>query len=150
MKELIEEFKNSFKNESLDKGAMSSNDIIEKLKEFESTNKLVVIEMNNEIYTSDFDADSWRGSYNLPAIGYSYDDSGVSIETAIDNLNEVNGMEVTGYKGGEYKLDADDPIFVANYGESNNCTAIIDVVEIENYIVCLTKEDMYWYLEPGR
>ena len=143
MKELIEEFKNSFKNESLDKGAMSANDIIEKLKEFESTNKLVVIEMNNEIYTSDFDADSWRGSYSLPAIGYSYDNSGVSIETAIDNLNEANGREVTGYKGGEYQLNADDPIFVANYGESNNCTAIIDVVEIENYIVCLTKEDMY-------
>ena len=143
MKELIEEFKNSFKNESLDKGAMSANDIIEKLKEFESTNKLVVIEMNNEIYTSDFNADSWRGSYSLPAIGYNYDDSGVSIETAIDNLNEVNGMEVTGYKGGEYQLAADDPIFVANYGESNNCTAIVDIVEIENYIVCLTKEDMY-------
>ena len=143
MQELIEEFKNNWKNESLDKGAMSANDIIEKLKEFESTNKLVVIEMNNELYTSNFDADSWRGSYDLPSISYREDDSGVSIETAIYNLNEVNGMEVTGYKGGDFTLSGDDPIFVANYGKSNNCTAIIDVIEIENYIVCLTKEDMY-------
>ena len=143
MQKLIKEFKNNFKNESLDKGAMSANDIIEKLKEFESTNKLVVIEMNNKIYTSDFDADSWRGSYDLPSISYSEDDSGVSIDTAIENLNEVNGMEVIGYKGGQYKLYADDPIFVANYGESNNCTAIVDIVEIKDYIVCLTKEDMY-------
>ena len=143
MQELIKEFKNAWKDESLDKGAMSAKEIIEKLTEFESTNKLVVIKMNNEIYTSNFDADSWRGSYNLPSISYSEDNSGVSIDTAIENLNEVNRMEVTGYKGGKYQLNADDPIFVANYGESNNCTAIVDIVEIENYIVCLTKEDMY-------
>ena len=143
MQELIKEFKNAWKDESLDKGAMSAKEIIEKLTEFESTNKLVVIEMNNEIYTSNFDADSWRGSYNLPSISYSEDNSGVSIDTAIENLNEVNRMEVTGYKGGKYQLNADDPIFVANYGESNNCTAIVDIVETEDYIVCLTKEDMY-------
>ena len=143
MKELIKEFKNNLKNESLDKSAMSANEIIEKLTEFKSTNKLVVIKMNNEIYTSNFDADSWRGSYNLPSISYSKDDSGVSIDTAIKNLNEVSGTEVYGYKGGEFILDADDPIFVANYGESNNRTAIVDIVELENYIVCLTKEDIY-------
>jgi hypothetical protein len=52
-------------------------------------------------------------------------------------------MEVEGYKGGDYILNKEDPLFIANYGESNNCTAIIDIIESDDFIICLTKQDMY-------
>ena len=60
-----------------------------KLEEFKDSNKLVFIEMNSEIFTSDFAADSWRGSYNLPSIEYYSGNSGCSIEIAIENLQEI-------------------------------------------------------------
>jgi hypothetical protein len=52
-------------------------------------------------------------------------------------------MDVTGYKGGDYTLNADDPLFIANYGYSNDCTAIIDIIEYNGIAVCLTSTDMY-------
>ena len=143
IQDFIEIQKKQWAKESRDKGAMSSEEIILKLKEFKDSNKLIIIEMNNEIFTSDFNADSWRGSYNLPAIEYSLGNKGCKIDDAIVNLNEIDGMYVTGYKGGDYILSKEDPLFIASYGHSNNCTAIVDIVESDEFIICLTKQDMY-------
>ena len=143
IKDFIEIQKKQWAKESNNKGAMSAEEIISKLKGFKDSNKLIVIEMNNEIFTSDFAADSWRGSYNLPAIEYYSGDSGCSVDSAIEDLQEIDGMEVSGYKGGDYTLNKEDPLFIANYGESNNCTAIVDIVESDEFIICLTKQDMY-------
>ena len=143
IQQFIEDSKLKWAKESNDKDAMSAEEIISKLEEFKDSNKLVVIEMNNKIFTSDFSADSWRGSYNLPSIEYYNSDSGCSVESAIENLQEIDGMQVTGYKGGDYVLNKEDPLFIANYGESNNCTAIVDIQETNDFIICLTKQDMY-------
>ena len=143
IKDFIEIQKKQWAKESNNKGAMSAEEIISKLKEFKDSKKLIVIEMNNEIFTSNFAADSWRGSYNLPAIEYYSGDSGCSVDSAIEDLQEIDGMEVYGYKGGDYTLNKEDPLFIANYGESNNCTAIVDIVESDEFIICLTKQDMY-------
>ena len=143
IQQFIEDSKLKWAKESNDKGAMSAEEIISKLEEFKDSNKLVVIEMNNKIFTSDFAADSWRGSYNLPSIEYYNSDSGCSVESAIENLQEIDGMQVTGYKGGSYIFRDIDPLFIANYGESNNCTAIVDIIESDDFIICLTKQDMY-------
>lgn len=143
IKDFIEIQKKQRAKESNNKGAMSAEEIISKLEEFKDSNKLVFIEMNSEIFTSDFAADSWRGSYNLPSIEYCSEDSGCSIDSAIKNLQEINGMKVEGYKGGDYVLNKEDPLFIANYGCSNNCTAIVDIQETNDFIICLTKQDMY-------
>ena len=143
IKDFIEIQKKQWAKESKDKGAMSAEDIILKLEEFKDSKKLIIIEMNDEIFTSDFAADSWRGSYNLPSIEYYSGDSGCSVDSAIEDLQEIDGMKVSGYKGGDYTLNKEDPLFIANYGESNNCTAIVDIVESDEFIICLTKQDMY-------
>ena len=143
IKDFIEIQKKQWAKESNNKGAMSAEEIISKLEEFKDSNKLVFIEMNSEIFTSDFAADSWRGSYNLPSIEYYNSDSGCYVESAIENLQEIDGMKVNGYKGGHYTLNKEDPLFIANYGESNNCTAIVDIVKSDEFIICLTKQDMY-------
>ena len=143
IQDFIEIQKKQWAKESNNKGAMSAEEIISKLEEFKNSNKLVVIEMNNEIFTSDFAADSWRCSYNLPSIEYYSGNSGCSIEIAIENLQEIDGMKVEGYKGGDYVLNKEDPLFIANYGCLNNCTAIVDMIESDDFIVCLAKQDMY-------
>lgn len=143
IQDFIEIQKKQWAKESNDKGAMSAEEIISKLKEFKDSKKLIIIEMNSEIFTSDFAADSWRGSYNLPSIEYYSGNSGCSIESAIENLQEIDGMKVEGYKGGDYVLNKEDPLFIANYGCSNNCTAIVDIQETDDFIICLTEQDMY-------
>lgn len=143
IQKIVNDSKLEWKKDSLNKGAMSAEEIINKLEEFKDLKKLVVIEMNNKIFTSDFNADSWRGSYNLPAIEYYSGKSGCSVDSAIENLQKIDGMEVEGYKGGDYVLSKEDPLFIANYGDSNNCTAIVDIIESDEFIICLTKQDMY-------
>lgn len=143
IKDFIEIQKKQWAKDSLNKGAMSAEEIINKLEEFKDSNKLIIIEMNNEIFTSDFAADSWRGSYNLPAIEYYSGKGGCSTKSAIENLQEIDGLKVEGYKGGDFILNKKDQLFIANYGDSNNCTAIVDIIESDEFIICLTKQDMY-------
>lgn len=147
MKNLIKAMKKEWAKEwakdSVEKGAMTANKLISKFEEFKDSNKQVIIEMDGDLYTSIFAANSWRGSYNLPAIDYKLDKEGYPLDAVIENLKNLDGTEVIRYKGGDFTLSGDDPIFIANYEELNNCTAIVDVVETIDYIVCITKQDMY-------
>ena len=129
--------------DSVEKGAMTANELISRFEEFKDSNKPVIIEIDGDLYTSIFVADSWRGSYNLPAIDYELDKEGYPLDAVIENLKNLDGTEVTGYNGRNFTLSGDDPIFIAKYGELNNRTAIVDVVETIDYIVCITKQDMY-------
>lgn len=143
IKKIVNDSKAQWAKDSIKKGVMSTEDIIEKLKEYKNSNKNIIIEMNGDLFTTFFEADSWRGSYNLPAISYCDSKDGCTINTAIENLNEVNEMDVRGYKGGDFVLNKKDPLFIANYGDTNYCTAIVDIVETSDFIVCLTKQGMY-------
>lgn len=145
IEEIVEMKKKEWADNSREMGALSTAQIIEIFEEIKDKDKTVIIVMNDDRYVSDFSGDSWRGSYNLPAIWYKVftSGSGYSVKTALENLREIDGMDVQGYKGGEYTLSKFDPLFVANYGCSNNCTAIVEIIECEDNIVCLTKTDMY-------
>lgn len=141
----IQQLKNISKNESLENGAYSGLDL---LTLFEELNKdyTVKIIMNDKVYNSSFIAESWRGSYNLPAIDYVEDNEyQITIEKAIKNLNTLEGKEVEGWKGGEYILSLSDPVFVANQGDSNYSTAIVGYnVDKENKtLYLLSAQDMY-------
>lgn len=52
-------------------------------------------------------------------------------------LKETVGKEFTGYKGGEFTMDENTPIWVANYGNSGN-TAVIDVIDEDYKIILVT------------
>ena len=141
----IQQLKNISKNESLENGAYSGLDL---LTLFEELNKdyTVKIIINDKVYNSSFIAESWRGSYNLPAIDYVEDNEyQITIEKAIENLNTLEGKDVEGWKGGEFILSLSDPVFVANQGDSNYSTAIIGYnVDKENKtLYLLTAQDMY-------
>lgn len=143
IEQLLENSKLEWANESIEKGAMSSKEIRIKLIEFEKSNKNIIIEMNGELITTFFEADSWRGSYNLPAIDYCSSKDGCTVSVALENLKKIDGMHVRGYKGGDFTLREIDPLFIALYGDTNYCTAIVDIIETSDFIVCLTRQEMY-------
>lgn len=88
---------------------------------------------------------SWRGSYSELALGYKlsgYDNkeehfAQTTAEELLTELKSAIGKEFTGWKGGEFIMDEDTPVWVANGGDSGN-TGIIDVVDDGWRIIIMT------------
>lgn len=79
---------------------------------------------------------SYRGYYEDLAIGY---ESGgdCTVADVLKWLEDANGQTFYGYKGGEYMMDSDTVVWVANHNESGG-TAIVDVVDDSWRIVLKT------------
>lgn len=91
---------------------------------------------------------SWRGSYDELAIEYMDGDEARELYAArqknkvknhklikepsvtefLAMLNDAVGKEFTGYKGGEFTMGLNTPIWVANSGDGNN-TAVVGVID---------------------
>jgi hypothetical protein len=66
---------------------------------------------------------SWRGAYEELAICYKEGDS-VTAESFLKELKEANGKTFHGWKGGEYEMDLDTPLWIANSGHSSDSAPI--------------------------
>lgn len=73
------------------------------------------------------DVHSYRGDYSQLAIGYR-SGGDMTVGAMLEKLKAADGAMFYGYKGGEYVMDRDTPVFVANHNESGG-TAIVDVKE---------------------
>ena len=62
--------------------------------------------------------DSYRGYYEDLAIEPS--ETGVNVVEFIKACEEADGETFTGYKGGDFTMDLDTPIFVAYYGSTGS------------------------------
>lgn len=71
--------------------------------------------------------DSFRGIYSQLALGYDFEER-MPAKKFLQNLKFADGNVFEGWKGGEFKMDRNTPVWVANQGESSD-TAIIDVFE---------------------
>jgi hypothetical protein len=88
---------------------------------------------------------SWRGSYSELALGYKlsgYDNNDghfaqTTAETFLSELKSAIGKKFTGWKGGEFTMNKDTPVWVANAGNSGN-TGIINVVDDGWRIILMT------------
>ena len=107
--------------------------IIYTLKEIQENKpnvKLYFLDEFGQMFTSNFEVDSWRGSYDKPAIvvyPISDKDEGIPISRAISNLSLANGYQVTGWKGGEFILsDQDELYLVAEWGTAGNSVVIAE------------------------
>ena len=83
--------------------------------------------------------DSYRGYYNHLSVGYvEYSqDKEVTVTHLLEWCREVNGKTLTGYKGGDFKMDDNTPLWAANYGESHG-TAIVGIRDLGYHIKILT------------
>ena len=153
---ILSQIKAEAKKEAESKGAYSGYKLVAELNSIQDKNTLVVIELKTPVYDedysiidytsilvgSDFQCDSWRGSYDLPAADYE-ENSSFSVQTIIDNIIASDGKEVIGWKGGDFTLSMNDIIYIANQGDSNNATAIVEITESDDYIILETEPDMY-------
>lgn len=90
---------------------------------------------------------SSRGDYSELALGYRLDgydrhfkenDAKPSLATdLLSDLESAIGSTFEGYKGGEYKMTKDTPVWVDNWGNCSN-TAIVDVIDGGYYILLIT------------
>ena len=81
------------------------------------------------------DVDSYRGYYEDLAISFFVPPESYGLQTLtrafLDTLESAIDKTFTGYKGGDYRMDADSNLWVSNYGA---CThAAVLGVEIQRY-----------------
>ena len=69
---------------------------------------------------------SWRGVYSEIAIEYSKDGEYPDVQWFLKELKSALGKTFEGYKGGDFVMGKTTPLWVSNYGESNN-TAVIGI-----------------------
>lgn len=60
---------------------------------------------------------SWRGLYNCLSLDYYGANNHTSAQVLYNMAVEATNKVFTGYKGGEFKMDLNTPIYQANYGE---------------------------------
>lgn len=87
---------------------------------------------------------SWRGIYAELALGYrlsGYDNreqsTPVTVKSLLKELKEAIGYTYEGWKGGDYTMDENTPIWIANPGNSGN-TAVVGILDKEYEVVLIT------------
>lgn len=159
---MLKQINQESREKALNNGAYTGYALISALKDISYRNKTVYINMKSPIYddnydvvdysyqlvSSDFKCDSWRGSYNLPSVGYvalgiSNSVKVFTVQDVIKNIEESDSLEVTGWKGGDFTLSMNDVIYIANQGESNNAITVVDIEELPDVVILHTEPDMY-------
>ena len=159
MDSILKQINQESREKALNNGAYTGYALISALKDISDRNKTVHINMKSPIYddvvdysyqlvSSDFKCDSWRGSYNLPSVGYVALDISNNVEVftvqdILRNIEESEGLEVSGWKGGDFTLSMNDVIYIANQGESNYSIAIVAIEELTDVVILHTEPDTY-------
>lgn len=133
------------RSESLAKSdQLTLGEIILKVEAIIKNKEEIVKRCNNEpTVVFDFEhlhpnsIDSWRGSYEELALGFTDEGKEMTITEFLKMLKDTLGKTLTGYKGGDYLMSKHTPIWVANYGNAGN-TAVIEVVDNEFEVILIT------------
>lgn len=81
---------------------------------------------------------SFRGYYSDLALEPK--DTPGTVAELLSDLTAVHNRELTGYKGGEYLMDSDTPLWVAFYGTSSDIAITgLDLADAGERIVVLTR-----------
>ena len=76
---------------------------------------------------------SWRGSYDELSLEWTQEwkwEERMQFPKFLQELKSAVGRTFTGYKGGDYRMDRDTPVWVSRYGDATSCA----VCGIENAI----------------
>jgi hypothetical protein len=94
---------------------------------------------------------SWRGVYAHLAIDPAKHGTAYALKTVADALKNAlaaDGGTFEGYKGGEFRMDRNTPLWVSPYGDADEVRPIgIEVVERDGIEIAevLTVSDAYAY-----
>jgi len=81
--------------------------------------------------------DSYRGYYS--DLSFEPQSEAVSVKDFSMMLNESLGKTFNGYKGGDFTMTEDTPLWMANYGE---CGEAIISINVSNGALVLTTKDL--------
>ena len=137
IKRLKEEFK---PHEQVALKAMTVDEVISELSKL-SQDKYVIIDFGYKGMFSDFVTDSWRGSYECPAVFET--EEPYTVAECVKNLSQTNGKKVTGYKGGDFILSSSYKLFTEVEYSSYSSSGIIEVNEKSDYVLVVTRPDLY-------
>ncbi len=79
---------------------------------------------------------SYRGFYNHLAVGHK-EWHAVKVSEFLTALRDANGKTFEGYKGGDYTMHDQTPVWVALYGQTTD-TGITGVIDKEPYVYLRT------------
>lgn len=79
---------------------------------------------------------SYRGYYEQLAVGFSHEE-GNTVRKFLDECRAAVGKVFTGYKGGDYVMRENTPIWVSNYSETSN-TVVVGVEDGEGVTILTT------------
>lgn len=98
--------------------------------------KTIPVVLDYDLTLSVGDFDSYRGYY----ADLSLDPTSTTItaDKLLVKAKMAEGYTFTGYKGGDFPMDADTPLWVAHYGSTGR--AIIDAYERDGKLVLITKD----------
>lgn len=83
---------------------------------------------------------SYRGDYSHLALGFDVGDGARrphNVADVLKTLRDADGATFEGYKGGDYKMTRDTPLWVANNGDWTS-TAVVGVDEEAHAVFLLT------------
>lgn len=107
-------------------------ELIDKLKRMDLT--LPVYFDNGQHPT---DIDSWRGIYSELALSHEVGGEPLTGGALLEILEGAIDKTFTGYKGGDYVMTADTPVWVDNYG-CYSCNTITGMKQENGRIIILT------------
>lgn len=81
---------------------------------------------------------SWRGSYDIPSVTYTYSYDGELASVIAEGLEYALTHEHTGWKGGEYRFSKEDEFYVSEKGTSQEYKIVKAEIE-EEILVLYTK-----------
>ncbi len=94
-------------------------------------------------YTVPTTVNSYRGFYNHLAIGWESARSHWPLASDLANeLRSAIGKTFEGYKGGDYYMDEQTPLWVANWGDTGSTA--IDRIEVNGSSVIIHTKHAGW------
>ena len=125
----MQQYVNNMLKESQDQRKASSqfslNDLIDRLEELPQDMPILL-----------GDADSYRGYYSDLAFAPLYDTEPRTVKEALDAAEDAHGKTFEGYKGGEFTMEGDTPVWYSHYGSCGPA-----IIGITDEGVILTQED---------
>ena len=123
---------------------LSLGELILKLEAVKNKNLLVYYDDKKFAPTNSFL--SWRGSYRELAMDYEKTAS-YTVKDILEAAKETIGKTLGGYKGGDYLMGKNTPIWVANWGESSGfkhtrtkySQAVVDVQKLKTSVIIVTE-----------
>lgn len=111
---------------------LTLGDFIEKLKAVKNKNKLIKTDLGDGIGN----CMSYRGHY--ADLSFEPSEKICTVEEILPKAEKALGNTYEGYKGGDFTMGEDTPLWSAYYGDTGR--AIIGFVETDDSVVLITKE----------